>query len=84
MNTETVNLAVGRTLRDLRKAAQIKQVVLAKNLGLPQSAICRIEHGYQPVTVDRFIAIANACGATPILAIGKVHQALKQEVVNDA
>jgi transcriptional regulator with XRE-family HTH domain len=84
MNSETVNFAVGRTLRDLRKTAEIKQGQLAEAVGLPQTTICKIEHGYQAATIDRFIRIAHACGATPVFVLGQVQKELNQKALNDA
>jgi transcriptional regulator with XRE-family HTH domain len=50
----------------VRHAANIRQQVLAKKLGRPQSFIAKYEGGERRIDLIEFIAIAEALGADPI------------------
>jgi len=50
----------------VRHGAGIRQHVLAKKLGRPQSFIAKYEGGERRIDVIEFIAIARALGADPL------------------
>ena len=49
-----------------RKKADIRQQVLAKKLGKPQSFVAKYEGGERRIDVIEFIAIARSIGADPL------------------
>ena len=54
------------TLVAVRHAAGIRQHVLAKKLGRPQSFVAKYEGGERRIDVIEFIAIARALGTDPL------------------
>jgi transcriptional regulator with XRE-family HTH domain len=63
-STEYARLIEG--LVAVRHAAGIRQQVLAKKLGRPQSFIAKYEGGERRIDVVEFVAIAEALGADPV------------------
>ncbi|WP_213736237.1 helix-turn-helix transcriptional regulator [Bradyrhizobium sp. dw_411] len=49
----------------LRKKAEIRQQVLAKKLGKPQSFVAKYEGGERRIDMIEFIAIVRAVGGDP-------------------
>jgi transcriptional regulator with XRE-family HTH domain len=52
-----------------RRRSGIRQQVLAKKLGKPQSFVAKYEGGERRLDVIEFIAVANALGADPVKLI---------------
>lgn len=53
---------IGQTFKALRKAHKLRQVPLAKKLGVEQSAVCRIEKGEQRLSLYQASIFAEICG----------------------
>jgi transcriptional regulator with XRE-family HTH domain len=58
-----------------RKAHKIRQQQLAHKLGQPQSRISRIENGEHHIDVGEFLALADAIGFDPGIALRKIQGA---------
>jgi transcriptional regulator with XRE-family HTH domain len=56
---------VGQTMSQMRTARGLSQSALAKQLGLAQSVVSRIENGGLPLTVEVLARYAEALGTTP-------------------
>lgn len=59
MSPSPENVIVGRTLKTLRRRAQLPQHRIATALSWPQSQICKIELGIRDLTVPELIRIAR-------------------------
>ena len=52
MNTKIDAIAVGRRIRNIRKDnLHIQQIDFAKQIGLSQAGLCRVEHGRIPKAI---------------------------------
>jgi len=76
----TVNQALGRRIRDVRKQAGISQGELAEMTTLSRTSINKVEHGTQVASFDSVFQIANALGLT----ISSFTIDLEQETRNKA
>jgi transcriptional regulator with XRE-family HTH domain len=55
-----------RTLAAVRKKAKVRQQVLAKKLGKPQSFVAKYEGGERRIDLVEFVAIVRALDADPV------------------
>jgi transcriptional regulator with XRE-family HTH domain len=62
-------------LTEERKSRKIRQQQLAHKLGQPQSRISRIENGEYHIDVGEFLALADAIGFDPGIALRKIQGA---------
>lgn len=58
-------LALGRTVRDLRKRRGLSQEVLAERCGISLSFLGHIERGTRKMSLETLVALADALDATP-------------------
>jgi transcriptional regulator with XRE-family HTH domain len=65
-------------LTEERKARKIRQQQLALQLRQPQSRISRIENGECHIDVGEFLALADAIGFDPGIALRKIQDAFLQ------
>jgi transcriptional regulator with XRE-family HTH domain len=56
--------ALGRRVRERRKALQLSQEELAARIGMPRTSVTHIERGQQQVLVHTLCALARALEAT--------------------
>lgn len=78
------DLEIARQLRDARAAAKIRQVDLARRLGVTQSTISRIERGEQGTTPGTVIRWLAECGyAFRSVSMGGNHKAVKLALAVD-
>src|SRR5688500_625437 len=61
---------IGTLIRDARKHRRMTQAQLAEALGTSQSAINRIEHGHQNLSVDMLSRISEALDSE-IVSLGR-------------
>jgi len=76
LNMKT-NKKIGKKIRELRKQQLFKQIDVALELGMSQSAYAKIENGRTTISVDRLLKIANylSVEANEILANNKEEEA---------
>lgn len=60
-----LRLALARTLRERRQAAEMTQKELAEKIGSSQPRIVKVESGHPSVSLDLLIRALIATGATP-------------------
>lgn len=66
MQSETSYPAIiGRILEYLRKEAGLDQDVIAKRLGLTQSAWSRIERGQSGISMEQLLRVSDVLGTEP-------------------
>ncbi len=61
MDVET-NKAIGRCLRNVRKARDLHQQDVAAAMGRPQSFVSKLENGERKLVLSEFFAYARALG----------------------
>jgi DNA-binding XRE family transcriptional regulator len=74
-STSTPDAAIGRVLRELRLNRNIKQLELARALGVTRATVTRWELGSRAMTVSTLLAIADLLDAPASLLLPEHHQA---------
>ncbi len=59
---EFVRLRLAHRLRDLREERQLTQQAMARQVGMPQSVIARLESGRQGISLDTLARVAHVLG----------------------
>ena len=70
--TRETDIAIGATIRTLRKQAGLSQERLAAAIGVTFQQVQKYEKGTNRVAVSTLLAICHALGAEPIAIIGPV------------
>lgn len=53
---------LGQKIREIRRSKDINQERLGRVLGLHQTAVCRVEKGFQSLTVHEIVKLADFFG----------------------
>lgn len=64
METNDINICIGKRIQRLRKDAGLTQTQLAEKCGMAQPNIARIEAGTYATSIDVLARIAQALGKT--------------------
>lgn len=60
-------------LRDLREDKDLKQVQVARLLGIQQTVYSRYERGYQTIPVEHLLALADFYGVSTDYILGRTN-----------
>lgn len=62
MNKDEINMALGMSIRRIRKGKRITQEDLAKRVGITRSVLTRYELGQIEMSMSMYVAICDALG----------------------
>lgn len=77
-------IALGQTIRRLRKRVGLRQEDIAGTLGWPQSVVSKGESGERRMDIIELRAIALACGVTLGQLVREFERALSASVNDDS
>lgn len=68
---------VGAAIRLTRIERRLKQVQLARRLGISQQLLWKLETGKTPISIERLVRILECLGVTPTQFLGRLEEAGK-------
>lgn len=66
------DIAIGETIRKLRKSKKLSQEALGDKIGVERSTIAKYESGSNPIDMSVFLQICEVLGADPAETLGAI------------
>ena len=59
IDSNNILLKIGKKIYELRKEADLKQIDVSKQIGIPQSSYSEIENGHYNITIRQLVKICE-------------------------
>ena len=80
--TQALQLAIGRRVREFRKAAGLTQEQLSEKVDIAPQYLSRLETGRRTPSLDTIVALAEALDTTPAALIAEPEQDAQAERIS--